>query len=158
MIRAAKLSPDGRYRYMLGRTWNIDRARVLFVMLNPSTADAERDDPTIRRCVGFARSWGYGGLTVGNLYAYRSTQPARLAEVEDPVGPDNDAALRMLAGDAALIVCAWGADRHAGRDRIRRVETLLRTHRPLHGLGCAKRGAPRHPLFIHRDQQPEPYR
>src|SRR5581483_9586135 len=95
------------YRYSLARFFG-DGGVVNFIMLNPSTADAETDDPTIRRCLGFAKAWGYGTLVVTNLFAYRATDPAELAKAGDPVGPDNDTRLWSEAQLSDLVVCAWG--------------------------------------------------
>src|SRR5688500_18287560 len=110
MIKKATLSACGRYRYHLERRW---ATHVLpIVMLNPSTADAEIDDPTIRRCMGFAKRDGYGGIAVCNLYALRSPSPDDLWRADDPYGPDNGEALRRLALYASVntlpILCAWG--------------------------------------------------
>jgi hypothetical protein len=99
----ATFDPTGAYRYALWRVWDGNRPPLVFVMLNPSIADAERDDPTIRRCLGFACAWGYGALTVVNLFALRATCPHTLRRAADPVGPDNDEHLRAaLAGARAL--------------------------------------------------------
>ena len=86
----ADFSFCGQYRYTLTRVWSLERGLVLFVGLNPSTADAERDDPTVRRCVGYARRWGFGGVLVANLFAYRATDPRDLLAVSYPIGPRND--------------------------------------------------------------------
>lgn len=101
MTGGAHLSACGAYRYALRRTWDPARPAALFVGLNPSTADAERDDPTTRRCVRFARDWGFGGLLVGNLFAYRATRPRDLRAAAEPVGPENDWWLAALAREAA---------------------------------------------------------
>lgn len=147
------LSPDGRYRYRLDRVWDEQGRRVLFVMLNPSTADATQEDPTLRRCLGFARGWGYGSLTVANLYAYRATLPADLGRVADPVGPECDHYLRQCADDASLIVAAWGT--HAGHERIEQVRDLLGPG--LTALAWTKAGQPRHPLYIRAGTVPQPW-
>lgn len=151
----ALLSDDGRYRYWLRRRWaghdgvGINYRLVTFVMLNPSTADAELDDPTIRRCTGFARSWGYDGLIVVNLYALRSTDPKGLWAAQDPVGPRNDGNLCAAAlwahRDDTPIVAAWGAN--ARPDRVAEVLALPHMDR-LTCLGVTKDGAPRHPLYL----------
>ncbi len=86
----ADFDGTGAYRYSLWREWDSRRPIVAFVMLNPSTADAAKDDPTIRRCASFARSWGYGSLEVVNLFAYRASEPKRLRQTPDPIGPAND--------------------------------------------------------------------
>jgi hypothetical protein len=136
----------GPYRYLLHRRWS-DAPTALFVMLNPSTADDLRDDPTIRRCIGFARRWRLGGLEVVNLYALRATDPRELFAHGAPVGPDNDDAIRDAAARAQTIVVAWGA--HAARDRARatRVVEILRG-RALGCLGVNAGGTPRHPLYV----------
>jgi hypothetical protein len=149
----AQFDPTGRYRYALWREWNASRPRLTVVMLNPSTADAERDDPTIRRCVQFAQGWGYGSLEVVNLFAYRATCPAGLQQVPDPVGDDNDRALLGAAERAAMLLVAWGNwGQLYGRDRT--VLALLAATRPLYCLGINHSGQPRHPLYLRADTQP----
>lgn len=153
--RGADLSPCGRYRYRLWRRWGSGDS-ALFVMLNPSTADADIDDPTIRRCIGFARRWGFGGLEVVNLYGARATDPDEIDAWHDPIGRDNDRAILDAAARAALLVCAWGATVRRlrflarGLDREREVLDLLAGHR-LHCLGTTKGGHPRHPLYVRGD-------
>lgn len=146
--RAAVMSSDGLYRYSLVRRWGRG-APATFVMLNPSTADAERDDPTIRRCVGFARAIGADGLIVLNLYAYRATKPADLWLAEDPVGPDTDRVLEQRATIAASkgepLIAAWGAN--ARPDRVAQVLELPGMS-ALTALGVTSYGAPRHPLYL----------
>lgn len=150
----ALVSPCGRYRYWLTREWG-KGATVVFVMLNPSVADALVDDPTIRRCIGFARAWGYGAISVVNLYALRSTDPKGLWVVDDPVGPANDGWLTSFATGAeemdAPIVAAWGAN--ARPDRVAAVRKLPGMHR-LSALGLTKGGQPRHPLYLKADVLP----
>lgn len=134
------------YRYTLSRMWDATRPQVAFVMLNPSTADAHQDDPTIRRCVGFAKQWGFGRLAVVNLFAYRATRPADLLIADDPVGEDNDAHLLNACRASETIVCAWGNHgAHRGRDAA--VCALLEDF-PLMCLGLTQRGQPRHPLYV----------
>lgn len=146
--RDARLSNCGRYRYFLRRTWDHGKPRVLFVMLNPSTADAEIDDATIRSCVRLSRNLGYGSFEVVNLYALRATDPAELQIADDPVGPDNDVAIASALGRCDLAICAWGANQMA-ENRAASVRSLLRTHRPaIFCLGKTKAGAPKHPLYI----------
>jgi hypothetical protein len=162
MERTAKLSDCGTYRYSLGRRWNEpmpERLPVLdlWVMLNPSTADAEIDDPTIRRCIAFSRSWGADGLRVVNLFALRSTDPAALNRHPDPIGPRNDATLKLLAQATrelgGRIVCAWGAHPMAAV-RGRMVLPLLGDAMC---LGTTKAGAPRHPLYVRGDTALTPW-
>ena len=104
----ALISSCGTYRYVLWRTWKVSREIVNFVMLNPSTADAETDDPTIRRCVAFAKRWGYGGIVVTNLYAYRASSPKALFFDGHPIGLDNERHLKLAARAASRLVVAWG--------------------------------------------------
>jgi len=127
---------------------------MVMVLLNPSTADAHCDDPTLRRCRAFARSWGYAEMRLLNLYAYRATDPRELWRTPDPVGPDNDRHL-ATAGANGLVVAAWGA--LARPDRVRQVLALPGFHR-LAALGVTKTGSPRHPLYLPADTRPEPWR
>lgn len=153
----------GRYRYALWRQLDAaaeanEDSTVLFVMLNPSTADAHIDDPTLRRCIGFARSWGYGRLAVGNLYAWRSPKPADLATAPDPVGPDNDDWLADLVSDALLVVVAWGASDWMNPDRALAVCERLSDRAPGAGffcLGTTADGHPAHPLYLPNDTELE---
>ena len=117
---------------------------VCFVGLNPSTADASRDDPTLRRCMSFARERGFGGVSLGNLFALRATNPRTLREVEDPVGPRNDLWLKRLADEASLVVAAWGTrGRLGGRDAA-----VLPLLGQVSCLGVTQQGDPRHPLYV----------
>lgn len=150
----ATFSACGQYRYTLEREGDgliAGRDRAVFVMLNPSTADATFDDPTIRRCRAFAKAWGRDGITVANLYAFRSTDPAALWTCADPIGPENDDYLYVLGMNHGRIVCAWGAN--AREVRVRAVvEVLLDAGAQLMCLGVTKSGAPRHPLYVRADQ------
>lgn len=132
------------YRYALWREWDPSGPTVLFVGLNPSTADHRHDDPTIRRCIGFARAWGFGRLAVGNLFAYRTPHPALLKQAAAPVGRANDRWLRRLAAEADLVVAAWGVH-GAHRERSAAVLGYLPAPKC---LGTTKDGAPRHPLYL----------
>ncbi len=156
----ARLSPCGQYRYWLMRRW-APGPRVLYVMLNPSTADASVDDPTIRRCVGFARALGLGGLEVVNLFAWRSTSPDamfdRARSGEDIIGPDCDAAILDAVRGAGLVVAAWGADRRAA-ERAEAVLTAASRVADVHCLARSGGGAPRHPLYLPAAARPELYR
>jgi hypothetical protein len=150
------------YRYLLTRVWDSTKPRALFIMLNPSTATEVQNDPTVERCERRARTLGFGGFRVTNIFAYRATDPKVMRAQADPVGPQNDAAilesLSWAGGVADRIVCAWGTH-GAHLDRGRAVEDLLRgTDRPLHHLGLTKAGAPKHPLYIAYEQQPELWR
>lgn len=158
-LEAAVISDCGLYRYALrcpSETMLAERSTAAFVMLNPSTADATLDDPTIRRCRGFARAWGCNGLTVMNLYALRSTDPAALWKSSDPVGPENDHYLRRMASEYGDIVCAWGTNA-----KPERVSAFLRLMDGvavrLWCLGTTKDGSPKHPLYIRADQPLVPW-
>jgi hypothetical protein len=122
-------------------------------MLNPSTADERTDDPTLRRCLAFADAWGYGALAVGNLFGYRTSQPADLRSVADPVGTDNDDWLRRLACESALVVAAWG-----NRGRLGGRGTAIRGRLPAwEVLGLTRQGEPRHPLYVRSGARPVPW-
>ncbi len=152
MKNTARLSRCRTYRYALWRTWDDTRGRVMFVGLNPSTADETHDDPTLRRCMNYARDWGYGGVCMANLFAYRATDPGELRRVRDPVGPRNNRWLRQLADEAALVVAAWGND-GAYLDRSSKVRELLPG---LHCLNLNRSGEPAHPLYQRADRRPLP--
>lgn len=147
----AVLSADGVYRYQLLRRWGRGASIVAFVMLNPSTADAHRDDATIRRCIAFAKRWGHDGLVVVNLFAYRATDPTKLDEAADPVGPDNDDHIRQACQGASRVVCAWGAHPKAAK-RAPAVVQLL--PRGIQCLGLTSSGHPRHPLYMANRTRP----
>lgn len=144
----AVLSDCGNYRYSLTREWDPTLDTLLWIMLNPSTADASEDDPTIRRVVGFSRQWGYGSAVIVNAFALRSTDPAALPSHPDPVGPDNDQYIRRWSLAADHAVCAWGA--HGGlHGRHVTVLSILRDHAcSAMCLGTTKDGAPKHPLYL----------
>lgn len=133
------------HRYALTRTWG-EAAPAVFVMLNPSTADALVLDPTVRRCISFAKREGCGGLTVLNLFAFRSTDPRGLKICPDPVGPSNDRFIRDFTADASLVVAAWGVHGHLhGRAQV---VTELLADVDLRCLGVTKDGSPKHPLYV----------
>jgi hypothetical protein len=153
--RGALFSPCGTWRYTLERGWDSGPA-CLFVMLNPSTADFQNDDPTVAKCQRYARRWGYGELLVANLFALRATDPRALYDHTDPVGPENDDWIQRLAADAALIVCAWGVH-GAYRDRGLIVARALAAQHPLHTLAVTKDGHPGHPLYLPESRSPIPW-
>lgn len=155
MVGSAEVSPDGRYRYALRRAWDGGRPTMLWVLANPSSADAAVDDPTLRRCLRFAGDHGCGGLAVANLWAWRATDPHDLASVADPVGPDNDrwiaTLLRQVDGP---VVLGWGVQ--AGQSRVVSVLGLL-GDRPRHCLGRTRDGHPRHPLYVRAGTRLRPW-
>ncbi len=158
----ARFSDDHKYRYSLWRDLGDASKRVCFVMLNPSTADADENDPTVRRCMGFAKSWGYGWLTVVNLYAFVSTDPTPLITFGDAVtgDPQNIDAIVDEAKSASLVVLAWGmiGSKVAGWRPLTVIRTLLNAGiTELHCLGTTAGGCPRHPLYMRADQPPQLY-
>ena len=157
--KSAVLSRDHAYRWLLHRRLSESKsAHALFIMLNPSTADGKSDDPTIRRCLGYAARWGYGVLEVANLFGLRATDPRELLRHPDPVGPRNDeyvlAAIRDTTETGGIVVCAWGVrGGYHGRDAA-----VLRL---IHSagispsiLGLTRDGHPRHPLYMPASVKP----
>lgn len=140
----AAFSDCTQYRYMLRRTWDATRKSVLFIGLNPSTADAKLNDPTIRRCIGFARDWGYGSMLMGNLFAFRATEPRLLPTVDDPIGPRNNWWLSVLHKQVDLVVAAWGIH---GTLLARDLDVLSKLSE-VYCLGLTKAGHPKHPLYL----------
>jgi hypothetical protein len=162
--RTAKISRDGLYRYKLTRRWGEREDDLLpFVMLNPSDADAERDDPTIRRCMEFARREGASGIIVANLFAWRTPYSDELRRVDDPFGKDNRKAIETIAArsieSGMPVVCAWG--RHGAlHGGAKTAVDIIRGAGPgaiLKCLGKTKAGYPRHPLYLRRDQPLEEF-
>lgn len=146
----AIFSGCGRYRYRLERSWCPDRAPLVWIMLNPSRADADTDDPTIRRCTAFSRAWGYGAMIVVNLYALCATDPDDLRAAADPVGADNDGHIRRVCRPGRRdIVAAWGTHPLA-RARALRVLSIIAAD--ISCLGLTKTGQPRHPLYVPASQ------
>lgn len=150
MVKGAQLSKDGLYRYSLSRQWGPGQP-MPFVMLNPSTADHMVDDPTIGRCVAFARREGADGILVCNVYAFRATKPADLFKAPYPRGPDNNQWLANLATNAVAyglrIVCAWGTKGRPG-DTVHARRLLAYHGAKLVCLGTTKDGHPKHPLYV----------
>lgn len=147
----AEFSSCRRYRYALWRDWDWQgyANRIMFIGLNPSTADETEDDPTIRRCIGFAKRWGYGGILMMNAYAYRSTDPKKMKAASDPVGPSNDEALSYQSNACGMIVAAWG--NHIEPARAVSILRVLRGSGPVQCLGKNKNGTPKHPLYLKGD-------
>lgn len=152
--KSAVISTDGLYRYQLTRRWGVSGS-LSFVMLNPSTADADVDDPTIRRCIGFAKRENYGGIKIYNLFAFRATKPSDLYKASDPVGEDNRMWLKAMLRDSKHglpVICGWGAHEARGEDQWLRSKAEY-FGAALHCLGCTKSGAPRHPLYLPSDAE-----
>ncbi|MBK9145681.1 MAG: DUF1643 domain-containing protein [Candidatus Melainabacteria bacterium] len=153
----AVFDASGCFRYQLWRGLKAGRGRVLFVMLNPNTADEQLDDPTIKRCIGFARDWGFGRLDVVNLFALRTRHPSVLIRRRAPVGPLNDTFIVDCARAADLVIAAWGNHgSHRGRDA--EVLSLLRALQvPVYCLQTNNSGQPRHPLYVRSTASPGPF-
>lgn len=147
----AEFSPCRTWRYLLWRYWDPDRMPCVFIGLNPSTADETRDDPTIRRCIRFAKDWKYGGLFMLNAYAFRETDPQKMKAAVDPLGPANLETLQRIGRRVPLVVAAWGVHCQPGH-AVRIFEAL---NRDVHCLGKTKSGAPKHPLYLRADTLPE---
>jgi len=146
----AVFDASDRYRYSLWRAWSNDYPRIVFILLNPSTADEERNDPTLRRCIGFARAWKFGSVEVVNLFAYRATDTRELLKRDDPVGDENDLFLRQAVERYSTVVVGWGSKGTLlGRDR--KVLSLLADKKDVFCLGITKDGQPRHPLYVKGD-------
>ena len=152
--RGARFSDDGVYRYNLWRIRGDGAKGVLgFIMLNPSTADAENDDPTIARCLKRAFMLGFDGIEIGNLYAYRATDPKKMKAADDPVGTENDKELAKIASRCDMIILGWG--NHAEPIRAKEVmEELRGVNSRLFCLGMTKSGQPKHPLYVGYDVEP----
>lgn len=147
----ALFSPCRRWRYDLWRTWIGGNGYAMFVGLNPSTADETKDDPTVRRCIGFAKSWGYAGLCMTNIFAWRDTDPAGMKTAADPIGPENDRVLCERAAQAGVVVAAWGT--HGAH--LQRGTAVRRMLPQLAYLRLTKGGYPAHPLYLPKTLKPQ---
>ncbi len=143
-----------KYRYALWRNWSESKPCAMIIGLNPSTADEKENDPTIIRCMNFAKSWGYGGVYVANLFAYRATFPSEMKSCDDPIGKENDVWLYKLANEAAIIVAAWGN----GGSYLNRSEEIMAKLLNLYCIKMNKSGEPAHPLYLKADLMPVPIR
>ncbi len=144
----------GDYRYLLWREWESDNKTVSFIMLNPSRADAQINDPTITRCIKFAQAWGYGRLEVVNLFAYRTSKPSLLKQVTEPIGKDNDRYILETVLKSDKVILAWG-NHGTWQKRDSYTLELLKKHSHIYCLGITKKGCPRHPLYLNRATQPQ---
>lgn len=149
-MSSAVVDSTNTYRYVLLRLWDSTLPTVCFCMLNPSTADAGTDDPTIRRCINFAKAWGFGSLTVVNLFAYRTSCPRELKLAQDPVGPLNMYFVATAVQQAAITVAAWGI--HGTKF----ADSVLPILRQPYCLGLTVAGQPRHPLYVPRQTDLRP--
>jgi hypothetical protein len=154
MISKASLSRDQKYRYSLTRIWDEQKECVLFIGLNPSIADAIGNDPTIRRLIGFAQRWGFGGIYVCNLFAYRTPDPRALFKVIDPVGRYNNRYIRKMKKMSSITVLMYG---NHGKHLNRHKEILKRIEKP-YCVKMSKGGMPMHPLYLKYTEAPLAYR
>ncbi len=139
----ANLSKCRKYRYALWRTWDDSKSYAMFIGLNPSTADETENDPTINRCINYSKKWGYGGLCMVNLFAFRATDPSVMMESNDPIGSDNNDWIKKLSKEAGVIVAAWGNDgSYMGRSK-----NIMDMIPNLMCLKINKTGEPAHPLY-----------
>lgn len=153
MIKSAYFSECHTYRYTLWRMWDETKPFCLFIGLNPSTADETNDDPTIRRCINFAQTWGYGALCMANLFAFRATNPKDMLSHPYPIGDCNDSYLLMLSELAGITVAAWGTKgSHLGRDK-----EIVRKLGDMKCLRKTEKGFPGHPLYIPNDTKLIPF-
>lgn len=153
--KTASFSRCMRYRYTLWRDWRdliTPSGYVMFIGLNPSTADDFQDDPTIRRCIGYASTWGFGAMCMTNAFAFRARHPKVMKKQHDPVGPENNRHLIDIAKHASIIVAAWGAD-GAFQDRDQEIRALIPG---LHYLELTDGGQPKHPLYLRKTLRPSP--
>ncbi len=152
--QGAAVSACGQYRYSLWRIWDKAKPLILFIGLNPSTADADRDDPTIRRCKGFASALGYGGFYMGNLFAYRATKPADMKACPNPVGRYTDEWLKTADSLCQMVIFVWGTQgSHLGRDK-----EVIGLFPNAYCLGQNEDGSPKHPLYLHKRTVPYLFR
>ena len=150
----ALFSKDRLHRYALWRTWDISLPKLLFIGLNPSTADETKDDPTMRRCIRFAKDLGYGGFIMGNIFAYRSTNPKKLREIKNPIGKKNNYWLNRLDQEADATIAAWG---NHGK-YLNRGNEVVELLNKLYCLKITKQGFPSHPLYLHSQLKPILYK
>lgn len=154
--KGAEFSPCRRWRYTLWRIWDPSRPYCAFIGLNPSTATETVNDPTVSRCINYARDWKYGGMYMLNLFAWRATDPADMKASEEPIGAENDDAILKTAKGAGLVICAWG-NHGAYRDRSKHVRrTLHDAGITAHCLTTTGSGEPGHPLYLRADSKPTP--
>ena len=143
MEKGAKMSEDGQYRYSLWRIWDKSKPYVLFIGLNPSDADDKIDDPTLCKCIAYAKKWNFGGLYMANLFAHRDSKPENMFKENDPIGPENDYWIEKLSSNAGRVVVAWGEH---GTFQGRGETVLSKLSKP-YCLMQLKNGQPGHPLY-----------
>ena len=154
MQKDAILSEDKKYRYVLSRIWDESKPKVMIIGLNPSTADAINDDPTITKCINFAKSWGYGGVYMLNLFAFRTSKPKVMFSADEPIGVENDKYLIDYSLKCDKVVCTWGND-GSYKNRNSEIKSILSN---LHYLALNKSGEPAHPLYLKSELIPIKFR
>lgn len=154
MQKSAFISECGQYRYELTRTWLTGGKNIAFIMLNPSTADADNDDPTMNRVISFCQKWGFGSVTVGNLFALRATNPKDLYFHPDPIGEQNDWQLQRIIRKSEAVICAWGSHGHY-KDRAH--DVFHKIDKPKYYLDLTIFNEPKHPLYIKGDTLPKSF-
>jgi hypothetical protein len=166
VTRRARISKCGKYRFALVRSWDKSKPFVMFMMLNPSTADAEKDDPTIRRCMAFAKVWGYGGICVGNLFPYRATDPSELLIADHVLPYDNFPGenlqwIGIMAKSCELVICAWGnahiLKKFWKKNIYEQYAPLKQFVTKLRYLELSKDNTPKHPLYLKGDLTPKKF-
>jgi hypothetical protein len=171
MSRETIFSPCRKYRYTLWREWggwfdDVEPGEAcagnrfkyaMFIGLNPSTADETKDDPTIRRCVGFAKAWGYGALCMTNLFAFRATDPKIMKKQENPVGEANHHHILRCAFGAGIVIAAWGTHGVFRNQDLNVKQWVNSIGVALHHLGLSKDGHPKHPLYLKSDTTPKTF-
>jgi hypothetical protein len=146
----ADFSDCRKYRYTLWRTWSSDKPKIMFLGLNPSTADEVKNDPTVTRCINYARKWGYGGMYMMNIFAFRTTYPVELKKAKDPIGKDNDKWILLISKKVDLCIGAWGNDGQY-LDRSTKIKELVAN---LYCLKVNSSGEPAHPLYLKASLKP----
>lgn len=149
----AKFSTCGQYRYTWWRTWDEAKPYAMIIGLNPTVADDVTANPTLVRCIRFAKAWGYGGVCVVNLFAYLAATPSDLMKAPEPIGKENDEWLMKLAQSAGVVVAAWG---NSG-GFMNRSDKVKKKIKNLHCLKVNQSGEPAHPLYLKADLMPMPY-
>lgn len=159
VISEAIYSPCRQYRYVLHRRWGEADRAIMFIMLNPSTATEQVDDPTVRKCRTYASRWGYNHLIVGNIMAYRATDPGQLSRIYDPVGPENHQILsKIFTFYQPMLICAWGrVTRKLAHAETAMCALLRDLHAQPHALRVNANGSPGHPLYLSLDAKPVPW-
>ncbi len=151
--RDASFSKCRRYRYVLRRNWNRQKPIVAFIGLNPSSANETSDDPTSRRCMGFANDWGYGGISLINLFAFCAHSPKSMMMAADPIGSENDRWIDRVISESDLVIAAWG-NRGTFMDRANELHSRIDN---MYCLKLTERGQPMHPLYVKADIIPIAY-